>query len=161
MSLHLFLAMQFFSKPNPFKSWKWSCFIEQLKNLSFLLRGAVVVHSLWHAHEMFLNRSDFCYTVQLALSNSTTVFFPCWSTLTLPEGVWNLIFLVLPVLRPSKLSLPPAPTSCPVFSRNFNPEKQEQVKKQIWEWNLRGEQPKLNEIWPANKSALVYCRGKM
>lgn len=59
--------MQFFFKPNPFKSWKWSCFIEQLKNLLFLLHEAVVLHSLWHAHEAFLKRSDFYYAVQSAL----------------------------------------------------------------------------------------------
>lgn len=153
--------MQFFFKPNPFKSWKWSCFIEQLKNLPFLLRDAVAAHSLRNTHEMFLNRSDFYYAVQSALSNSRTVFFPCWSTVTLPEGVWNLIFLVLPVLRLSKLSLPPAPTSCPVFSRNFHPEKQQQVKEQMWEWNARSEQPKLNEIQPENKYALAYCQGAM
>lgn len=156
--------MQFFFTPNPFKSWKWSCFIEQLKNLPFLLRDAVVVHSLRNTHEMFLNRSDFYYAVQSALSNSTTVFFPCWSTPTLPEGVWNLIFLVLPVLRQSKLSLllPPLPAlfSAGTFiwkSRSKGRSKCESEIQGVSSQNEMKFGQKINMLW---FTARVKCRLK-
>lgn len=48
----------------PLKVEKSHYFIEQLKNLPFVLRDAVAARSLRHARKAFLNRNNFYYAVQ-------------------------------------------------------------------------------------------------
>lgn len=144
--------MWVFFKPNAFKSRKWSYLIEQLKNLPFVLCNAVVACFLWHACKTFLNRNNCYYAVhscQLCLIAQPCSFHTAqhWRFQRVFE-IWSFLFFLCSDC-PS-CSPPPVPTSWPVLSRNFIPEKQEQVKKQTWKLNPRGEQLKQNEMWPAD-----------
>lgn len=118
--------MWVFFKPNAFKSWKLSYFIEQLKNLPFVLRDAVVARFLRHAQQTFLNRNDFHYAVQ---SCQRCLIAQPYSFHTARhrrfQRVWNLIFLVLPVLGLSE----PFPAACPHFLTRF---EQELYSRTVW-----------------------------
>lgn len=136
--------MWVFFKPNAFKSCKSSYFIEQLKNLPFVLCDAAVTCFLQHARNAFLNRNNFCYAVQ---SHQLCLIAQPYSFHTAPHWcfqrvfeIWSFLFFLCSDC-PSR-SLPPAPTSWPILSKNFILEKQEQVKEQTWKWNPRGRQSK-------------------